>query len=234
MCFTPEMSFSFFVAGAVLTIVCFRDRDMRANYLHVIFGFYAIMELLQTFQYFIVNKCEMPINKISTEIAYLLVVVQPLLWNAVFYLRVKNASEKRVFTLAIILCMLWIAMNVYARVRYDANTETGYNCGIFNSLQTCTRRDDDKSHLYWTWTTEHRKDFTANYFMYICLWFIPPLLIKKTRIAAYCLIIGAIIGVMLTKLNGLSMIQFPSIWCYISVPILIAGYWQWIFKTKLL
>jgi hypothetical protein len=228
------MSFSFFVAGAVLATICYMNKELSARYLHIIFGFYAVMELLQTFQYYIVNKCDSPINILSTEFAYLLVIVQPLLWNTVFYLRSTNAGDKKLFILAITLCILWIIMNVYARLAYDKSKETGYNCGIFNHIKTCTRRDDDKSHLYWTWTTAHLRDFTANFFMYLALWFIPALLVNHTRMSGYFLIIGAIIGFMLTYLNGIPLVQFPSIWCYISVPILIAGYLQILLKTKLL
>ena len=76
-------------------------------------------------------------------------------------------------------------MNVYSRIAYDKDKESGYNCGLFNHTKTCTRRDDDKSYLYWTWTTAHFKDLTANYFMYLALWFVPPLLAGHTRITGF-------------------------------------------------
>ena len=47
--------------------------------------FYSGMELLQGTQYYIVNQCKNPANTILTEIAYLFVLVQPLMWNYFYY-----------------------------------------------------------------------------------------------------------------------------------------------------
>jgi hypothetical protein len=37
-----------------------------------------------------VNQCDLPVNIFSTEIACLLVIVQPLMWNIVFYMRSES------------------------------------------------------------------------------------------------------------------------------------------------
>jgi len=49
--------------------------------------FYSLMEFLQTVQYFYVNQCSSATNTFLTEIAYVLVIVQPLMWNLFFYYR---------------------------------------------------------------------------------------------------------------------------------------------------
>ncbi len=184
------------------------------------------MELLQTVQYFFVNRCDWKINVWSTEFAYLLVIVQPLMWNLIFYMRSKEEKHKNIFKLAIIMCVIWIAMNVYARVSYhpDAANNNNDKCGFFNYYKTCTMRDKRTSHLYWRWTTKHLPDLTANYFMYLCLWFVPALLVPHTKISGVMLMVGALIGYIFTRMSGGNMIEFPAIWCYISVPIVALGY----------
>ncbi len=233
MCFTPELSFSFFSAGALLTYLTYKDPVLRKSYAPLLFGFYSAMELLQTIQYSVVNKCESPVNVVSTEIAYLLVILQPLMWNTIFYLRSGDVKSQSIFKLAAILCAVWIAMNVYHRFAYSPETAQD-KCGIFNNDKTCTYRDSPTSHLYWKWRTAFKPDMTANYFMYLALWFVPALLASETRLAGLVLMAGAGIGYYLTKLYGKQDAEFASIWCYISVPILLLGYSDMLLGTKLL
>jgi hypothetical protein len=145
------------------------------------------------------------------------------MWNIIFYLRSTTEQHRSIFKLAIVLCAIWIMMNIYARVSYNPKTAKD-TCGFFNHDKTCTYRDTNASHLYWRWKTNHLPDMTANYFMYLCLWFVPALLVPETRVSGTALIIGAIVGYTITMLYGNNIIEFPAIWCYISVPILATGY----------
>ena len=230
MCFSPKISFSLFVAGTLLAYVSYVDPILRPSKMYILFVFYALMELLQTVQYSVVNQCDLPANIYLTEIAYLLVIVQPLMWNTIFYLRnTSSQTSKSIFMLAIVLCLLWIVMNVYTRLTYDPKTAKD-NCGLFNHNKTCTYRDANTSHLYWRWKTNHISDMTANYFMYMCLWFVPALLVANTRPSGVVLTLGAILGFIITKMYGSTIVEFPATWCYISVPILIGGYLSYFLK----
>lgn len=225
MCFSPQISFTFFIAGVVLTYLSYVDPVKRASKMYILFAFYSVMELLQTIQYFFVNQCDLPVNVLSTEFAYLLVIVQPLMWNIIFYMKSKNETTKNIFKLAIVLCAIWIVMNVYTRISYDPAISNEYNkCGLFNHTKTCTYRDTETSHLYWRWKTHNFNDMTPNYFMYMCLWFVPALLVAETRLTGMVLLMGAVVGYIITRMYGNSVVEFPAIWCYISVPILALGY----------
>lgn len=231
MCFSPQISFTLFTAGAILTYLTYKDPNIRSSYMYVLFGFYTLMELLQTIQYSVVNQCDSPLNILTTEFAYLLVIVQPLMWNTIFFIRGKNDKNKSIFKLAIVFCVIWIAMNVYSRLTYNEKTAND-TCGFFNNSKTCTYRDTAASHLYWKWKTNHLPDMTANYFMYLCLWFVPPLLVPETRLSGLVLTIGAIVGYTTTRMYGNNIFEFPAIWCYISVPILALGYFNTIFQKQ--
>lgn len=220
MCFSPKISFSFFIIGSVLAVYSYLTPILREYYMHILFAFYALMELLQTVQYKYVNQCSNPVNKLLTEIAYVLVIVQPLMWNIVFYLRTKSKTGKTIFMLTIILFLVWMAANISLRLGYNGDNRLN-KCGIFNNDTTCTKRDSSTSHLYWQWTTAHYRDMTANYFMYFVLWFVPALLVNETMITSIGLIIGALAGLLLTIKYGVTIVEFPSTWCFISVPLFL-------------
>lgn len=223
MCFSPTMSGSFFVVGFILAIVTYVNPKIRKTYMFVPLAFYTMMELLQTIQYFYVNQCDSKVNKTLTEIAYVLVIVQPLLWNTVFYLRAKQAKHKSIHLLGMVMSAVWLVGNAYARVFYSPD-KANDECGFFNHNKTCTYRDSKDSHLYWRWTTNHYRDFTANYFMYLCLWFLPALLVAENRLFGLIFAVGAAIGWGITKKYGSTDVEFPATWCYMSIPILVVGF----------
>lgn len=221
MCYSPLVSFSFFAIGASLAVFSYYNDKLRSSHIHIIFGFYALMELLQTVQYLVVNDCESKANQLLTEAAYILVIVQPLMWNTIFYLR-TTPKYQGIFVVGIVLSGVWIAANVMARLLYNpANaTLTKDTCGFFNNPKTCTMKAKDNSHLYWKWTSAYMPDMTANYFMYFCMWFIPALIVPHTRFTAIGIIISAIIGLLVTMKYGATIAEFPSTWCFISVPLM--------------
>ena len=182
------------------------------------------MELLQTIQYSYVNQCDNPMNIWLTEVAYVLVIVQPLIWNMVFLLRTKDKHDKGVFKLALVMCIFWILFNVFSRVRYNPLENKNNHCGFFNNDRTCTYRDTDSSHLYWKWTTAHFPDLSANYLMYLMLWFLPALLVKQHWTSVSMLMVSCAVGFLLTYNYGNNMFEFPAIWCYISIPVVTIGF----------
>jgi hypothetical protein len=190
------------------------------------------MEVLQTIQYSFVNQCTSNVNIFLTNIAYVLAIVQPLLWNTIFYMRASK-SEKNIYKLAIILCLVWVTWNIAARFMYDPLKHNKLNqCAVFNSESTCTRQEE-KHHLYWQWKSAYFPDFSANYFMYLALWFIPGLLVANDRLSICILFISMVAGAILTYRSSGRFIEFPSIWCYISIPFILFSLLQSIlYKMK--
>jgi hypothetical protein len=214
------MSINLSIIGTILAIIGYNLKIMKEDKFYLIIAFYTLMEILQAFQYSYVNQCESPINIILTNFAYILVIVQPLMWNIYFYNKITSQKDKGIFILAIALCLIWILLNIYLRLTYTPKFNEYNKCGLFNNTKTCTLKDTPTSHLYWKWTTAHYHDFTANLFMYLCIWFIPALLVSDTRFTSIYLILGAIAGFLLTRTYGNSDFEIPSIWCFISIPII--------------
>ena len=119
------------------------------------------MELLQGVQYYVVNQCSNIWNIYLTEFAYLLVILQPFMWNLFYYLN-SNNFEKPIFITAIWLSIIWMIVNVLSRILYDKNKNPQTNKdSVFASDKVCTKRK--LTHLYWEWTSSNFKDFTNTF-----------------------------------------------------------------------
>jgi hypothetical protein len=223
MCHNPEISALFFFIGVSVSAYVYNySPSIRKTQIHFLLLFYSLMELLQTIQYYYVNKCDNIINRISTEIAYVLVILQPLLWNIFFYIN-SSKCEKYIFSTAIYLCLMWMAVNIFARLTYKViNKPQTQEHSVFASDKVCTRKDN--SHLYWTWTSSHLYELNANFLTYTMLWFIPALSSSSQYWYALIVMLGGVIGAIFGYTNNIQEIYytFTASWCFISVPIVLA------------
>jgi hypothetical protein len=219
------MSLTFGIAG-VVGIIYLMQQKKRIPGLILILAFYTLMELLQTLQYQITNECDNPINVFLTEVAYVFVIVQPLIWNMFFY---ANAApnEALLFMSGIALATVWVLFNVAGRVLYTpANAQTSKD-SVFASNKVCTYRDI--SHLYWKWNTANLGDLNANFLMHLMIWFIPALISLTQRTTASIILAGAAVSALYAAYVGQAE-AFTAAWCYISIPIVYLACAQGIAK----
>ena len=223
MCYSSKMSFSFFFIGILTTIyIQLFSPVMRATYIQFILLFYSLMELLQCVQYYYVNQCTNIINKLLTEVAYLFVIVQPLMWNAYFYVN-TGECDKKIFLTAIALSICWMFVNVCSRLLYNTKIwpyiQTEKNNTAFAGADgVCTKKK--LTHLYWEWTSANFFELNATFLTFLLMWFVPALLSVKHRMTSLILICSAIVAAYSAFSVGESFI-FTSLWCYISVPIVL-------------
>lgn len=229
MCYNSQMSFTFATIGILITayILKYKFRIKKTGIQYVLI-FYTIMELLQGIQYFFINQCSNLWNIYLTEVAYILVILQPLIWN-IFYYKNSNLFDKQIFITAICFSIVWIIVNVLSRVLYDKtkipNSEDKFGSpqtqdnSIFGSDKVCTKKKI--THLYWEWTSANFLDLNANMLTYLMIWFIPGLVSSRFRKSSLVLISSALFAAYVTYLTKEAFV-FTSLWCYISVPIVLA------------
>ncbi len=219
MCYNSEMSFYFATAGILTTIyIYFYENALAKTGIQYILLFYTFMEFLQGFQYFFVNQCSNFINVILTEFAYILVILQPTMWNLFYYIN-SNSYDKNLFIVAIWMSIIWIVVNVLTRIFYDKNDNPQTNkMSIFASDKVCTKQKS--THLYWEWTSANFGNFTPNVLTYFLIWFVPALISTKFRITSLIIFSSFIIAAIAGNLSN-EPFTIPSLWCYISVPIVM-------------
>lgn len=218
MCYTPKISLSFALAGIGALIYVLNVPSLLKNNVHILLIFYILMELLQTVSYYYANECDNKINKFLTEIAYVFVITQPLLWNSWFYLNTATLkSEKPLFMCGIVLSLVWIIFNVLGRLVYTpSNAQTFERDSFFASSEVCTRKK--ATHLFWTWPSANMGNYNANFLMHMMIWMIPGLVSVTHRFKVVILLFSAI----LSSLYALSVNEpfvMTAAWCYISIPI---------------
>ena len=222
MCYNSTISFTFFAIGILVSgIIYFGSfTALRRSGIYWLLIFYSLMELLQGVQYYFINECSLWINQFLTEVAYGFVLAQPFIWNWFFY---ENSltQEKPMFQVAMWLCLCWVIVNILARVMYKkpgfvAQTKDE---SVFAGKRVCTKKK--LTHLYWEWTSANFGDLNANFLTYLMLWFIPALVSVKHRISSIVLICSALIGAWMSYVAKEPFI-FTSVWCYISVPIVLS------------
>ncbi len=187
MCFTPGMSAVLVTVGCVGSLLAWRNCKHRRDGTHYLFVFYTLMELLQLSQFGSVNQCGTLANRALVEVAYVLVLVQPLMWNVVLHARV--ASHRRIaFMLGMVQAGIWIVVNVASRVPTWFRTHRLLS-DIMCDETACTFRGD--GHLYWQWPFADFRGLNANWLMYLVTWFLPALLVAETRPTGVVLVLGA-------------------------------------------
>jgi hypothetical protein len=231
MCYSAEMSLTLAVSGALCTAASIMDPALRAQLVFVPFAFYTLMELLQAWQYTHANLCGAPANAVSTEAAYALVVVQPLLWNVIYYLRTPEGDcERRLFQVGMVMGLLWIAVSVYARARQgrpgvETRTEDAhaYVPGVDGPPGTagCTKRAEGH-HIYWQWASADLGGVDANWLMYMAVWFVPALISRRHRRHVAIIMSAAALAAAVTWRTGAVSAEFASLWCAYSIPFLVA------------
>jgi hypothetical protein len=177
--------------------------------------FYSGMEILQGIQYYIVNECNNPINKLLTEVAYLFVLLQPLMWNFFYYTN-SEKCEQKIFMTGMALSLSWIVVHIYTRLIYTKKNVVKNSYTINDSV--CTKKN--KGHLYWNWTAADIYDFNPTMLMYVLVWFIPALLSKKHRNTSIIIILSFIMAYFASIYNN-EIFVLSSLWCYFSVPIVL-------------
>lgn len=219
MCYNSPMSFSFATIGLLVTAYILRyNAALKKTGFHYILIYYSLMEFLQGVQYFFINQCSNMWNIYLTEVAYVLVIFQPLIWN-LFYYKNSNLFDKQIFITAIWLAVVWMIVNLLGRFLYDKNgdSQTRKN-SVYATDKVCTKKN--LTHLYWQWTSANFNDLNANMLTYLMLWFIPALISSKFRVSSIVLICSALFAAYITHINN-EILIFTSLWCYISVPITI-------------
>jgi len=230
MCYNSEISFAFATVGILTTAYIYTyKKDLTKTGIQYILIFYAFMELLQGFQYFFVNQCSNAVNIFLTEVTYVFILVQPLMWNSFFYFN-SAEKDKNIFLVAIALITVWMAIDVLARFMYGKTEKNKLNKNyILASDKVCTKKQ--KTHLYWEWTSADFDEYNANALTYFMLWFIPALLSEKFRSTSIVIFVSALFAGVVARASG-EFFTFPSLWCYISVPIFIGIFFKYIFIDK--
>jgi uncharacterized membrane protein len=229
MCYNATISFIFGAIGlSTYVYIELFQPYLKSTGIQYVLLFYTIMEFLQSIQYSYVNQCANRMNNMLSEIAYVLVIVQPLMWNLFYYIN-SVECDKKIFTVGMVLSVIWIVINTLARILYKPENGMTKDHSLFASDISCTK--SGRTHLFWEWPSANFKDISANYLTYLLIWFVPAFVSNRFRIASIVLFLFACIGALVSIYVDDRRI-IPAVWCYISVPMVIVLIFYMILEEK--
>lgn len=231
MCYNSEISFAFATVGILTTAYLYtHKKDLTKTGIQYILLFYTFMELLQGIQYFFVNQCSNSVNIFLTEVAYVLFLVQPLMWNTFYYFN-SPEKDKTLFLVAIVSMIIWMLFDVFARLLYGKiDNDKTKKTGFFASDKVCTKKQ--KTHLYWEWTSANFGDLNATVLSYYLIWFIPALFSTNFKSTSIIMMSLAAFSAAIAYYNN-EFFTFASLWCYISVPIFLCVIFNYMFFARI-
>jgi len=234
MCYSTPVSFSFALVGFSVATYLLTNNVLKYNYLSLLLYFYSTMELLQGVQYYYVNECGNTINYLLTEFAYILVIVQPFLWNF-FYFSNSNNCDKKIFLTGMALSVCWTFVHIFTRLYYTKENGMKYSDSFYATDSNnekdgvCTKKK--KYHLYWQWTSANFYDLNPTMLMYLLIWFVPALLSNKHRNSSFIIIMSFFVALFNSYYYN-ELFTITSLWCYISVPIVLLVILEIFLKKK--
>ena len=193
--------------------------------LSVTLGFYAAMELLQAFNYRVIDQCGNPYNEVFTVVSYFHILLQPFVMSFYSLHFLPDFLRKKVQVPVYILC--FIAFFVFTLKLYPFSWAgvcvPGYEplCG----QPLCSY--SGKIHIAWklplNQILSNPIDFITTkgphgiYFLIHFFYFVLPLIYGSWRIAfaSYAL------GPFLVRFISYDPNESPAIWCTLGIGMLI-------------
>lgn len=211
MCFSEQMSLVIGMTG-LLSGVYFYKKNIYAA---IGIGYFALMEILQYFQYKVINECNNDYNKLLTNIGYLHICFQPLFVNIWLFAFIKKPNF-------IYLYMCFFAgLLLASRLLWVKDDELCDNkneplCGP----NTCAYSGE--RHIAWNLRLRAagKNWFTPSIGLHFFMWVVPALTILQVKPLLALLLTGPYLGFLLTN----NIHEQPAIWCYTAIGQMLITY----------
>lgn len=212
MCFTDNISLAIGVIGS-LSSIYFYNKNAYAS---IGIGYFSIMELIQYFQYKVINQCDNKYNVFLTILGYVHICFQPLFINLWLFAFTKKPN----FTF--IYMSFFAGLLLLSRIFFVDNDELCDNdleplCG----KKTCSF--SGKRHIAWNirLRAPGKGWFTPSLGLHFFMWVIPVLTIIQLKPLLAMILTGPYFVSLLTD----NIHEKPAIWCYTGVVQLLVTYY---------
>jgi hypothetical protein len=205
MCFSQSMSLAIGLGGILLGTYFYLFVNKYAG---IGVGYFALMEVIQFFQYSVIDKCDDRWNKFLTNLGYLHICFQPVFWNIWLFAFVKKPMWIFIYmSIAAGFLLLSRLFNVKDDELCDTKNEA--LCG----KKTCSFTGE--RHVAWNVRLRAAgKDYyTPSIALHFFMMFIPTLVTFQPKPILAMLLVGPWLGFMLTG----NIHEQPAIWCYTAI-----------------
>jgi len=211
MCFSETMSLSIGMTGLLAGGLLLKTNIYAA----IGIAYFALMEILQYFQYKVIDQCDNPWNKFLTKLGYAHISFQPLFFN-IWLLAFTEKKDTPFLKACFIAGLLLLSRVFYVK---DAEVCDGNNeplCG----KRTCAFSGE--KHIAWNirLRAPGKNWFTPSIGLHFFLWVVPVLLLREVKPLLAMLLTGPYLGILLTG----NIHEQPAIWCYTAIAQMLFTY----------
>lgn len=212
MCFSETISLVIGITG-ILASIYFYHKNIYAS---IGIGYFALMEILQFFQYRVINQCNSDYNKFLTNLGYIHICFQPLFVNV--WLFAFTEKPQFVFLYMAFFAGLLLASRLFfVRDNELCDNKNEPLCGKV----TCAM--SGKRHIAWNLRLRApgKNWYTPSIGLHFFMWVVPALTIFQLKPMLAILLTGPYLGFLLTN----NIHEQPAIWCYTAIGQMILTYY---------
>jgi hypothetical protein len=212
MCFSENISLAIGSFG-ILSSLYFFNKNLYAS---IGIGYFSLMEILQFFQYKVINDCNNNINKLLTNIGYIHICFQPLFFNIWLFAFTKNPN------FIFLYLSFFAGLLLATRLFYVSDDEL---CDVKNEplcgKTTCAISGE--KHIAWNirLRAPGKYWFTPSIGLHFFMWVIPAIVIFQLKPLIALILTGPYLGILLTNNKN----EQPAVWCYTSIAQMFITYY---------
>jgi len=212
MCFSERISLGISVTGISAALYIYaRTKNVYAS---IGLVYFVLMEIIQYFQYKVIDQCNNKTNKYLTILGYIHICFQPLFFNLwLFAFTVKPIVQ---YLYLSFFGGLMMASRLFF-VKNDELCDASYEplCG----KRTCAV--SGKRHIAWNVRLRAPDWVTPSISLHFFLWIFPALSMFQLKPMLAVILTAPYFGYLLTS----NIHERPVIWCYTFVMQLIVTGW---------
>ena len=173
------------------------------------------MEILQYFQYTVINQCNNKKNKFLTNLGYLHICFQPLFFNIWLFAFTKKPNYNFLY-LSFFAGLLLASRLFYVSDDELCDTKNEPLCGPTTCAFSGTR------HIAWNvrLRAPGKYWFTPSIGLHFFMWVIPVLTICQIKPTFALILTGPYLGYLLSN----NIHEQPAIWCYTVIAQMFVTY----------
>ncbi len=205
MCFSENISLAIGVSGLIAGSYFYN----KNKYAGIGILYFSLMEIIQFFQYKVINKCNNKYNKWLTILGYVHICFQPMFFNLwLFAFTVKPVFEY--------IYMSFIAgLFLLSRVLFVKDTELCSSTEPLCGKQTCSFSGE--KHIAWNIRLREPGYLTPSINLHLFMWIAPALSLFQMKPLLAIILTCPFFGYLLSS----NIHEQPAIWCFTFIGQLI-------------
>ena len=211
MCFSENISLAIGITG-LLSSVYFYNKNIYAS---IGIGYFALMEIIQYFQYKVIDQCNNDYNKFLTNLGYINICFQPIFANIWLFAFTTKPNFTFLY-MSFFAGLLLLSRLFFVEDGDLCDTKNEPLCG----KNTCAISGN--KHIAWNirLRAAGKYWFTPSIGLHFFMWVVPVLTILQLKPFLAMLLTGPYLSFLITN----NIHEQPAIWCYTVIGQMLLTY----------